>query len=509
MSEPKLARSISTGGKTYTFNNESYGGALISRMKGLWEQGAYCDITLSVGNQKFLAHRLVLASMSRYFEGLFNPSMKEGTQEEISLPSLEPQYFSQLLGYAYSGEIVINEQNVQGILESCDFLGISGVCEACCEYMTSNIDDINFYVIYQLASMYNQQKVMDAVAKYIISNFTKVCTKSDFLLFDVDYLSSILSDENLYIEEDGHVVPSHLQEQCVADTVCDYVQHDVDNRVQHLPKLLSCVRVTQLQSVQRESLLAKLLVIGSKSLLRDSAEFVYLNGGDLKAVAELIPGNTLKLLPRMTYREIFNSRHAAAAGGQIRNKVRKFRECSASIESSDVHVSGIDISIRRWDGRPVLGGLKLSFSNGEKVSIGNNDGPDHYSVTLQEGERIIKAQVQSGWLIDALTFHTDKECVLGPYGGDGGALRDMDGINGVYLQGKPQVKYGFLAGVEGTIVDTQGSEAITNLSFVWVRYHHTTVQSVLQERRGYAGHVSSDFDSESSTEHNYDSDSSQ
>jgi hypothetical protein len=44
-----------------------------------------CDVTIVVKNEVFHAHRVVLASRSPYFLGMFKSNMAESLQDEITL----------------------------------------------------------------------------------------------------------------------------------------------------------------------------------------------------------------------------------------------------------------------------------------------------------------------------------------------------------------------------------------------------------------------------------------
>ena len=61
------------------------------------------------------AHRVVLAARSHYFDALFQPSMREGSQSVIELKELMPEYVRLLINYMYSGRITITDDNVEVI----------------------------------------------------------------------------------------------------------------------------------------------------------------------------------------------------------------------------------------------------------------------------------------------------------------------------------------------------------------------------------------------------------
>ena len=108
-------------------------------------------------------------------------------------------------------------------------------------------------------------------------------------------------------------------------------------------------------------------------------------------------------------------------------------------------------------------GVKVYFVDGHEEEAGDLDGPDHYQMRLEKGENVIGAQVNSGWLIDQMTFKTDKGRVLGPYGGDGGGERPEE--EPIKARG-----FGYLVGINCELAYTQGRYALTGLAFRWLVY---------------------------------------
>ena len=111
----------------------------------------------------------------------------------------------------------------------------------------------------------------------------------------------------------------------------------------------------------------------------------------------------------------------------------------------------------------MLTGLKLFFVDGHEEEAGNLNGPDYYKIRLEKGEKIIGAQVNCGWLIDQITFKTDRGRVLGPYGGDGGGERSEE--EPIKAHG-----WGYLVGINCKLSYTQRRYALSSLCFQWLVY---------------------------------------
>ena len=108
-----------------------------------------------------------------------------------------------------------------------------------------------------------------------------------------------------------------------------------------------------------------------------------------------------------------------------------------------------------------LAGLKIYFTDGHVDVIGNQEGLQRHSFRLDSGERIIAAHVVSSLLVDRLQFWTNRGRVLGPYGGYGGQSNPKE-------QHIRTGSFGYLAGINCTLLMTQSQETISNLSFKWL-----------------------------------------
>ncbi len=98
------------------------------------DSGTYCDLKFIVGCEKFPCHRIIFASSSPYFQALLTHTFKENNLNSIELRDIEPEIFSLLLHYIYSGQIELDENNVQELLIASDMFQLDEVVQFCCHY---------------------------------------------------------------------------------------------------------------------------------------------------------------------------------------------------------------------------------------------------------------------------------------------------------------------------------------------------------------------------------------
>jgi len=100
---------------------------------------------------------------------------------------------------------------------------------------------------------------------------------------------------------------------------------------------------------------------------------------------------------------------------------------------------------------------------GDIVQHGNipaatSDGTEIHEFSLKPGERIASVTARSGWMLDQLTFTTDKHRVIGPFGGEGG---------GVTEHSVPDQHWAYLAYLKGRVDMILGDTAVRHLDLVW------------------------------------------
>jgi len=280
----------------------------------------------------------------------------------------------------------------------------------------------------------------------------------------------------------------------VLESVLQYVEHDVENRKTHLAHLLGLVRLPTLSAEYlAEVSRNKLLESECGDILEKAKNF------KLYPPEKGTPDETWAaprkfalcvhqwgrcfarcpvkgVAPKKFAKHVFMWGRCYANGGQVQPEIECLEDEMVGGLENDSYVTGMELWVRQWDGRPVLGGLKVYYKGGKAMVFGQDcggtyaenaqDEHEHHEFHLEENERIVKAEVQSGWMIDRLTFYTNKKDKdgkpkrYGPYGGNGGSFSAESALE----------SFGHLCGMSAIAVQSDGEAAITTLQFVWRSY---------------------------------------
>nr|XP_056714872.1 transcription regulator protein BACH1 [Euleptes europaea] len=98
------------------------------------KQDLFCDVTILVEDQRFRAHRSVLAACSSYFRsrivGQLEPDLIIILPEEVTLKGFDP-----LLRFAYTSKLILDKDNVAEVCKCAEFLGVHDIEESCFQFL--------------------------------------------------------------------------------------------------------------------------------------------------------------------------------------------------------------------------------------------------------------------------------------------------------------------------------------------------------------------------------------
>lgn len=495
-----LDRSLSTqcSGSVDSAYDSNHGETLLKGIQALREEGKYCDIVLITNKKnKIPAHRLVLTAFSKYFQDLLGPNFKDGKQNEIEIFQPDGSVLQSLINFAYSGKIDISTENVYDLLDGARFLDFEFVVKACSDFLNKAAGDDEVCIdVLQIADRFHLQEPRQAALKHILRHFVKICVEGeDVLELQPELFVEIIQQEGIWIEIEGVVPPVENREQAVLQSLIRYVKHDPESRIGKFAEFFTHVRVDLVSTQCLEEARAE-CIQAALSLCADIIGTVINSRAEKVKNSVAVVANGITQKPREFAICVSMEGPVHAGGRQVNTEIEHFNDEDIA-QNDDVFVKGMKMWIRRWDGRPVLGGIQVHYSNEQSAVHGSSTAQEFYEFNLGKNERIVSLDIRCGWMIDRLTFYTNKvengqRKSYGPYGGDGG---------GEYSETFPKGSLGFLSWVKGTVVETQGSLGITRLQFQWKSFLFPDEEILLDKK--YIMYSDDDTDSYSFDDDEY------
>ncbi|KPP78119.1 hypothetical protein Z043_102409, partial [Scleropages formosus] len=115
--------------------SQSHQESVLAALNQQRKEGLFCDVTLIAGQQKFHAHKAVLASCSDYFRAMFSLCMVESEAQEVTLQGVTSEGLKQSLDFAYTGQIMLEPGVIQDVLSAGSHLQLLELLSLCSHYL--------------------------------------------------------------------------------------------------------------------------------------------------------------------------------------------------------------------------------------------------------------------------------------------------------------------------------------------------------------------------------------
>lgn len=218
---------------SFVFSDEKYSKDVLKRLSGLQKQGIMCDVTIKIEEEEFHAHRNILSACSDYFFAMFNGNMKERHEREISISGVDKESMKMIIGFIYTGEITLDWNNVEPVLQSANLMLVQSVKDACSRFLESRLDVKNCIGIQGLAEAYACHKLWTITNNFIFQNFSHVAESEEFMNLDEKQLEVLLQSDEISVES----------EEKVYEALLGWINYDPENRQEFFPSLMEYIRL--------------------------------------------------------------------------------------------------------------------------------------------------------------------------------------------------------------------------------------------------------------------------
>ncbi|KAH3864032.1 kelch-like protein 25 [Dreissena polymorpha] len=233
----------------------------------IWQDESFTDVVITVDDKTFNCHKIILASLSPYFQAMFRAGMVESLSGIVHLQDIQPHIFEAVLRFVYSGSNVIGSDNVEGLLMAAVMLQITCLQEQCELYLKNQIVPENCLGIWKMASRLSCRDLAHKCWTYILEFFSTVIRSDEFKQITADDLIEIINDNDL----------NTTSEEEVCNAVLKWVNFEPDIRKQELGKLFRNVRFPLVSVRYVKDLRCQELILKSdecNALLKDVYQYL-------------------------------------------------------------------------------------------------------------------------------------------------------------------------------------------------------------------------------------------
>ncbi|KAG9273044.1 gigaxonin [Astyanax mexicanus] len=221
---------------------------LLRALRSFRQEGSFQDAVLVLEGEEIPVQKNILAAASPYIRTKlnYNPPKEDGSVYKIELQGISFLIMKQILDYIFSGEITLNEDTIQDVVQAADLLLLTDLKSLCCQFLESCITAENCIGIRLFSLHYCLHHVHHVATEYLQTHFRDVADTEEFRELPPDRLCELLSMEKLNVGNEKHVL----------EAVVRWLAHDIEARRVHMKEVMSAVWVQGLdQSYLQEQML--------------------------------------------------------------------------------------------------------------------------------------------------------------------------------------------------------------------------------------------------------------
>lgn len=177
---------------------------LSEHIGGLYLNEDYSDIILKVDDQRFHAHKVILAARSEYFRALLFGGMRESQQAEIELKGTSIAAFKGLLKYIYTGQMslaILKGDVILDILGLAHQYGFVDLEAAISDFLRQALNINNVCAVFDAARLYQLHYLTRVCAAYMDNNASEIIKHESFTQLSASTVKELIERDSFYAPE--------------------------------------------------------------------------------------------------------------------------------------------------------------------------------------------------------------------------------------------------------------------------------------------------------------------
>ena len=200
------------------------------------------DFEVIVQGKSFRCHKVILASVSDYFQAMFSSGMKEALQNEATIDIIGPATFQLILDLLYN--IVpahdplqtISDETVEELLCASDMFQMPCLAEVCNAHFARSMTASNCIDMFLVGKRLKRKELIRLASDFILANFEMIASEKTLLECCFEDFLDIIKDENLVSST----------EAIVWHAISEWTAFDEENRQGHIVELLRNCCLTEI-----------------------------------------------------------------------------------------------------------------------------------------------------------------------------------------------------------------------------------------------------------------------
>lgn len=161
------------------------------------------DVWFNFHGERIPAHKIILTTMSPWFQTMFLGSLPEGAEVDMSEGKLTADAFKEFLQFFYMDvdNVILTMENIDGVIDLAKQSLTDHIFDECENFLVKTVTTDTMCFGYELALRYGANKLKAICEDEICVNAEKILRSPSFIEFPHEFLQNILKCDALACEE--------------------------------------------------------------------------------------------------------------------------------------------------------------------------------------------------------------------------------------------------------------------------------------------------------------------
>lgn len=173
----------------------------LKRFQALYLNADGADVWFVFDKERIPAHKLILVTMSPWFETMFFGSLPESNEVNMTDANVSAEAFKEFLRFIYMSTANLTMDNIEGVIHLAKQSLSDEIFAKCEDFLMNNVNTETMFFGYQLALTYDANRLRKMCEEEICVNAEQVLKSRSFIEFPFQFLTNILRCDALACDE--------------------------------------------------------------------------------------------------------------------------------------------------------------------------------------------------------------------------------------------------------------------------------------------------------------------
>jgi len=195
------------------------------------------------------AHRVIVAAGSPVFRAMLYGDMKEGTEKEINVPSVDRESLSSLVMFLYTGTVNIRSSFMKRLLDTAHYFNVVSLEAKLVDFITQSLNVANVVDVVTFAQCSKFPQLYQNCLSFMSDHAKEIVDEESFENLPSEILLTFCKSSDLEIREVDlfvAVVQWYKHQEKLPETVCKQIFQEIRYPLMSEEELIDKVRPTKM-----------------------------------------------------------------------------------------------------------------------------------------------------------------------------------------------------------------------------------------------------------------------